>query len=668
MDKNSAKGRIDELRRELHRHNYLYYVKAEPEISDFEFDRLLQELESLENRFPEFNDENSPTKRVGSDISEGFKQYPHAIPMLSLGNTYSREELSAFADRVRKVIDASVEYTCELKYDGVAISLTYEQGRLIRALTRGDGITGDDVTSNVRTIRSIPLQLRGNGYPDRFEIRGEVLMPLEGFRRLNEQRSKAGEQLFANPRNATAGTLKLQNSSIVAKRPLDCYLYSFAAKESLFATHFENLNACRDWGFKIPPYNKLAGSLDEVFSFIDYWAGNRRELPFEIDGVVVKVNNMEQQQQLGFTAKTPRWAIAYKFKAEQVRTRLLSVDFQVGRTGAVTPVANLTPVQLAGTTVKRASLHNADQIALLGLKEEDYVFVEKGGDIIPKIVGVDTGMRKKDASRVSFISNCPECGTALTRLPGEAAHYCPNAYGCPPQIKERLGHFVSRKAMNINAAEATIELLYNENLVNNPADLYRLQYEDIIGLDRFAEKSSRNLVSSIEGSKSVPFPRVLYALGIRYVGETVAKKLAARFRSIDQLISATKDELVEVEEIGERIAESVISFFSNEKNKQMINDLVNAGLQFSIPREEKKAESGPLTGKSIVISGKFTGYSRDELKEIVENNGGKNVGSVSTKTSYVLAGEDMGPEKRKKAEELGIPLISIDDFLEMVKG
>lgn len=666
MDKTSAKARIEELRRELHRHNHLYYVKAQPEISDFEFDLLLQELETLEKKFPEFSDENSPTKRVGSDISEGFEQFPHEIPMLSLGNTYSREELASFAERIRKVIDGPVEYVCELKYDGVAISLTYEQGRLVRALTRGDGVTGDDVTANVRTIRSIPLQLIENGYPERFEIRGEVLMPLEGFRRMNEQRLEAGEQLFANPRNATAGTLKMQNSSVVAKRPLDCYLYSFATTESLFISHFESLNACSDWGFKIPPYSKLVGSLDEVFDFIDHWADNRRELPFEIDGVVVKVNSLEQQEQLGFTAKTPRWAIAYKFKAERARTRLLSVDFQVGRTGAVTPVANLEPVQLAGTTVKRASLHNADQIAMLGLKEEDHVYVEKGGDIIPKIIGVDIEMRKGDPKPVKFISNCPECGAELKRLPGEAAHYCPNAYGCPPQIKERLEHFVSRKAMNINAAEATIELLYNEGLVHNPADLFRLRYEDVIRLDRFAERSSKNLIASIKYSKAVPFPRVLYALGIRYVGETVAKKLAMHFKSIDQLIAATKEELVEADEIGERIAESVISFFSNEKNVRMTDELMNAGVRFAIPREEQ-AVSDRLEGKTFVISGKFSGYSRDELKEMVEKNGGKNVSSVSAKTSYILAGENMGPEKLKKAESLGIPVISIDDFMNMVK-
>lgn len=672
MNNGSAKGRIEELRGELHRHNYLYYVKAEPEISDFEFDLLLQELETLEKRFPEFADDNSPTRRVGSDISEGFEQYPHEIPMLSLGNTYNRDELTAFAERVRKVVDEPVEYVCELKYDGVAISLTYEQGRLVRALTRGDGVTGDDVTANVRTIRSIPLQLRGNGYPERFEIRGEVLMPLDGFRRMNEQRGEAGEQLFANPRNATAGTLKMQNSSVVARRPLDCYLYSFAAAGSLFETHFESLNACSAWGFKIPPYSKLVKSPDELFGFIDHWGEKRGELPFEIDGVVVKVNDLEQQQQLGFTAKTPRWAIAYKFKAERVRTRLLGVDFQVGRTGAVTPVANLEPVQLAGTTVKRASLHNSDQIAMLGLREDDHVYVEKGGDIIPKIVGVDIGSRTGDPPPVKFITNCPECGTELTRLPGEAAHYCPNAYGCPPQIKERIEHFVSRKAMNINAAEATIGLLYNEGLVHTPADLYKLRYDDVIGLDRFAEKSSLNLVASIEESKSVPFPRVLYALGIRYVGETVAKKLAMHFKSLDALMSATKEELIAVDEIGERIAASVMSFFSNEKNVQMTGELVNAGLRFAIPREEQVAEeqgvSNRLAGKSFVISGKFSEYSRDKLKEMVEQHGGKNVGSVSAKTAYILAGENMGPEKRKKAEALGIPVISIDDFMDLLKS
>lgn len=668
MNRTSAKERIEKLRSELHRHNHLYYVEAAPEISDFEFDLMLQELEGLEKKYPEFSDDNSPTKRVGSDIVEGFEQRPHEIPMLSLGNTYSREELADFEARIRKTIDGDVEYVCELKYDGVAISLTYENGSLVRALTRGDGVVGDDVTTNVRTIRSIPLKLTGHDYPSRFEIRGEVLMPLEGFRKMNEERSRRGEQVFANPRNATAGTLKMQNSVLVAQRPLDCYLYAAAIKEQVFETHFESLNACKAWGFKIPPYSKLVGSLEEVYAYIDDWAEKRGELPFEIDGVVVKVNSLAQQRILGFTAKTPRWAIAYKFKAQQASTKLMGVDFQVGRTGAVTPVANLAPVQLAGTTVKRASLHNADQMRMLDLREEDEVFVEKGGDIIPKIVGVDKAQRTGDPPAVRFIRHCPECGTELVRLPGEAAHYCPNAYGCPPQIRERIEHFISRKAMNINAAGATIAQLYKEGLVSNPADLYQLKYEDIIGLERFAEKSSRNLVASIQGSREVPFPRVLYALGIRYVGETVAKKLAQYFGSIHRLREASMEELVEVEEIGERIAGSVISFFDDPKNNEIIGALEQAGLQLEMeqPAGEGSA-SEKLEGKTFVISGKFSDYSRDELKELVEKNGGKNVGSVSSKTSYILAGENMGPEKLKKAEALDIPVISVEDFMELIK-
>lgn len=665
MDKASAKERIQFLRDKLHRHNHLYYVLAQPEITDFEFDILLQELDVLEKKFPEFDDENSPTKRVGSDISEGFKQYSHEIPMLSLGNTYSREEISDFEARIKKIIESEVEYVCELKYDGVAISLRYEKGQLTRALTRGDGIVGDDVTVNVRTIKSIPLRLQGEGYPEKFEIRGEVLMPKEGFRKMNEQREKDGEAAFANPRNATAGTLKMQNSAIVAKRPLDCYLYSMAAEGNLFPSHFESLEACKKWGFKIPPYNKIASSIEEVYNFIDLWDEKRNDLPFEIDGVVIKVNNLSQQEELGFTAKTPRWAIAYKFKAQQASTKLLSVDFQVGRTGAVTPVANLEPVHLAGTTVKRASLHNADQIALLDLMENDEVFVEKGGEIIPKIVGVDKSKRPLGAKAIEFIKNCPECNTPLVKSEGEAAHYCPNIYGCPPQIKERLTHFISRKAMNINAAEATIEQLYNEGLIKNPADLYTLHYDDIIALERFADKSSKNLIESIAASKEVPFPRVLFALGIRYVGETVAKKLVSHFRSLEAIRAASLEELTEVDEIGERIAESVIRFFQDENNVKIIDGLAEAGVKLEMD-DEPLIRSQQLGGKSIVISGTFSGYSRDQLKEIVEQNGGKNVSSISSKTSFILAGENMGPEKLKKAETLGIEIISLDEFLKML--
>lgn len=666
MDKTAAKQRIGTLRKELHRHNHLYYVKARPEISDFDFDLMMQELETLERKYPEFSDDNSPTKRVGSDIVEGFEQHPHETPMLSLGNTYSREELADFEKRIRKSVSEPVEYVCELKYDGVAISITYEQGRMVRAITRGDGVVGDVVTGNVRTIRSIPLQLSGEGYPERFEIRGEVLMPLEGFRRMNAQREERGEQLFANPRNATAGTLKMQNSAEVARRPLDCYLYAAAIRDNRFGTHFESLAACSDWGFKIPPYSKVVGSLEEVFAFIDHWAEQREHLPFEIDGVVVKVNDLAQQQQLGFTAKTPRWAIAYKFKARQAGTRLKSVDFQVGRTGAVTPVANLEPVQLAGTTVKRASLHNADQMAMLDLRENDHVLVEKGGDIIPKIVGVETAKRQGDPQPVKFISHCPECGTPLERLPGEAAHYCPNAYGCPPQIRERIEHFISRKAMNINAAGATIALLHDQGLINGPADLYRLQYNDIIGLERFADKSTRNLLASIGASREVPFPRVLYALGIRYVGETVARKLANAFGSMERIRKATREELMAVDEIGERIAESVINFFADRQNAETVEALEAAGVQMEVTENEKPV-GNRLEGKSFVISGTFEKFARGELKEMVEKNGGRNVSAVSANTDFILAGEKMGPEKLKKAESLGIPVISIDAFLEMLK-
>ncbi len=664
MDKVSAEKRIDFLRSELHRHSNLYYVQNKPEITDFAFDLLLQELETLEKKYPEFYDENSPTRRVGSDIADGFVQYAHSIPMLSLGNTYSREELSDFETRIRKVIQNPVEYVCELKYDGVAVSLSYEDGKLVRALTRGDGIVGDDVTANVRTIKSIPLRLQGNSYPRKFEIRGEVLMHREAFNKMNEQRMADGEQVFANPRNATAGTLKMQDSSVVSKRPLDCFLYYAALFDNIFETHFESLAACSTWGFKVPPYNRLLSSMEQVFEYIDNWAANRETLPFDIDGVVVKVNDLRQQHVLGFTAKTPRWAIAYKFKAQQASTKLLSVDFQVGRTGAVTPVANLEAVHLAGTIVKRASLHNADQIALLDLKENDRVFVEKGGDIIPKIVGVDLSSRSENSISIRFISNCPECGTLLVKQEGEAAHYCPNYYGCPPQIKERIIHFVSRKAMNINAADATIELLYNEGLIKNPADLYNLKFEDIIRLERFAEKSTQNLVESISASKNVPFPRVLFALGIRYVGETVAKKLAAHFRTIEKIKEAKLEELMDVDEIGERIAESVISFFSDRVNNDIIYTLKQAGIQMELT--EDRLNSGKLDDSKFVISGTFSAYSRDQLKEMVENYGGKNVSSVSSKTTYLLAGDNMGPEKLKKANALGIQIISIDEFLNMI--
>lgn len=665
MDQTEAKERIKFLSNELHRHNYLYYVKASPEITDFQFDILLQELDSLEKKHPEFKDENSPTQRVGSDISEGFEQFEHKIPMLSLGNTYTREELEDFAERIKKTIDEDVMYACELKYDGVAISLTYRDGTLFRALTRGDGSVGDDVSANVRTIRSIPLKLHGEGYPREFEIRGEVLMPREGFDKMNEQRAKDGEQVFANPRNATAGTLKMQDSKIVAHRPLDCYLYAVAGAEGLFNSHAESLEACKAWGFKVPPYNRLAKSIEEVFAFIDQYDRSRKELPFDIDGVVIKVNSYKQQQSLGFTAKSPRWAIAYKFKAEQVATRLMGVDFQVGRTGAVTPVANLEPVQLAGTTVKRASLHNADQIAQLGLCEGDMVYVEKGGDIIPKIVGIDLHNRMPGASRLEFIEYCPECSTELVKNPEEAAHYCPNSLGCPPQIRGRLEHFISRRAMNINAAEATIEQLHKEGLIQTPADLYRLKYEDIIGLDRFAKKSSENLLASIDASRQVAFPRLLFALGIRYVGETVARKLAEYFGSMDALARASMEQLVEVDEIGDRIAESVQRFFGDERNQKIISELNEAGLKMHMEQENQQSEK--LNSLSFVVSGVFEGLSRDDVKKKVLDHGGKITSSISTKTAYVLAGDKMGPEKKKKAESLNVPVIGLEEFLELLK-
>jgi DNA ligase (NAD+) len=665
MSNTSLKERIELLRKKLHKHNYLYYVMAQPEINDFQFDIMMQELEELEKIHPEFKDKNSPTCRVGSDISSGFEQFEHRNPMLSLGNTYNEEEVREFDQRVKKIITEPVEYACELKYDGVAISLSYENGRLFRALTRGDGVVGDDVTNNIRTIRSIPLELFGDNYPARFEIRGEVLMPVAGFKKMNETRVKEGEAAFANPRNASAGTLKMQDPSAVARRPLECFLYSVAIDEDMFTSHFESLQAVGDWGFSVPAYSKKADSIEEVLEFINHWAERRNELPFEIDGIVMKVNSYQQQNILGFTAKTPRWAIAYKFKAERVASRLLSVDFQVGRTGAVTPVANLDPVQLAGTTVKRASLHNADQINLLGLKLHDKVYVEKGGDIIPKIVGVDTSAREARAMDIQFISHCPECKEPLIKREEEAAHYCPNSSACPPQIKGRLEHFISRKAMNINAAEATINQLFNAGLVSNPADMYDLSVDDVIKLDGFKIKSSENLVASIKDSVLIPFPRVLYSLGIRYVGETVAKKLAAYFKSIDALVAADMESLVEVDEIGDRIAGSVISYFELESSKELIQRLRDAGLKMEV-EESQKSGSKVLTGKSFVISGKFTSHSRDELKEMVELNGGKNVSSVSSKTSFVLAGENMGPEKYKKAESLQIPIIAIEEFLDML--
>ncbi len=665
MTPEQAKARIEELRRALQQHNHNYYVKSEPSISDFEYDLLINELQTLETKFPEFDDNNSPTRRVGSDLNREFESFYHRYPMLSLGNTYNKEELSEFDQRVQKAVGEDYAYFCELKYDGVAVALTYQNGSLSRALTRGDGTRGDDVTHNIRTIRSIPLRLHGDNFPPEFEIRGEVILPAENFKALNSDREKKGEPPFANPRNAASGTLKMQNSSQVARRPLDCFFYYIPGEQQLFNTQHESLEAARSWGFKVPEYGKLAPSVKDVFEFIDHWERERDKLPFEIDGVVIKVDSIQLQRQLGFTAKTPRWAISYKFRAEQATSRLLSIDFQVGRTGAVTPVANLEPVQLAGTTVKRASLHNADQIALLDIRLGDYVYVEKGGEIIPKIVGVDKKQRKKDSKAFEFISTCPECGTRLIRAEDEAAHYCPNLSGCPPQIKGRIEHFISRKAMEINAAEATIDLLFREGLVKDASDLYMLTFHQVRDLERFGEKSANNLIESIQSSRQTPFPRVLYALGIRYVGETVARKLAEAFLSMERLMEADRESLEQVDEIGERIAESLLSYFGNEDNQQFIARLKAAGLRMEMePAREIISKS--LAGKTFVISGIFSLHSREELKDIILQHGGKNSTSISARTDYILAGENMGPSKYQKAQKLGIPIITEEQFLAML--
>ncbi len=668
MNREEAKSRIEWLRKELHDHNYRYYILSKPAISDYEFDSLMKELSDLEDNFPEYSDENSPTKRIGSDISTEFEQVKHKYPMLSLGNTYSMEELKEFDNRVKKIIGSDFEYVCELKYDGVAISLNYENGKLIRAVTRGDGEKGDDVTRNVRTIKSIPLILKGDDYPLDFEIRGEIFMNRKGFEKMNNEREESGDPVFANPRNATSGTLKSQNSSIVAKRPLDCYLYHLAGEDLPYSNHYENLIKASSWGFKIPlQYSKKVGSMEEIFKYIQLWEQERKTLPFDIDGIVVKVNSYDKQRQLGFTAKTPRWAIAYKYKAEHTVTTLKSIDFQVGRTGAITPVANLDPVQLAGTIVKRASLYNADQISLIDVRIGDKVFVEKGGEIIPKITGVDLTLRIPGTEPFVFISTCPECGTELIRKPEEAAHYCPNVYGCPPQIKGRIEHFVSRKAMDINIAEATIDQLYKHKLILNMADLYKLEYFQLVKLERFAEKSANNLLRSIEDSKKVPFPRVLYALGIRYVGETVAKKLARHFGSMESIRNASMEELISVDEIGQRIAGSLKEYFSYPINIEIIERLKSYGLRFEINIKSDIYRSDRLKGKLFVISGTFSKFTRDELKSLIELNGGKNLSAVSQKTNYLLAGNKVGPEKLKKAKAFNIPLINEDDFEKMIQ-
>jgi DNA ligase (NAD+) len=661
-----VKDQIEALRKELEKHNYNYYVLSAPSISDFEFDAKQKELQELEAAHPEFFDPNSPTQRVGSDIASGFEQVTHVYPMLSLGNTYSEAEVQDFYERVRKGLNEEFELVCELKYDGTSISLTYENGSLIRAVTRGDGEKGDDVTANVKTIRSIPLRLKGN-YPPNFEIRGEILMPWSVFDELNREREAQEEQLFANPRNAASGTLKMQNPAIVASRKLDAYFYYMLGEKLPSDLHSGNLMVARSWGFKISDATKICKTLEEVSAFINYWDIERKNLPVATDGIVLKVNSLTQQKNLGYTAKSPRWAIAYKFQAESAITRLNSVSYQVGRTGAVTPVANLDPVQLSGTTVKRASLHNADIIEALDLHIGDMVFVEKGGEIIPKITAVDKDARVLIGDKVKFIKICPECGAGLIRYEGEVAHYCPNENACPPQIKGKMEHFVSRKAMNIDGlGSETINLLYQNDLLRNIADIYSLKIPDLIRLERLGSKSAYNIQAGVEKSKEVPFERVVFALGIRFVGETVAKKLAFAFRNIESLEKATVEELVAVDEIGERIAQSVVQYFANSMNLETINRLKEAGLQMSLSEDKLQARGNALEGLSIVISGSFKLHSRDEYKAIIEQQGGKNVGSVSSKSSFILAGENMGPEKLKKAESLGVKLVDETTFLSMI--
>jgi len=661
--------RIEFLRDELNRHNHNYYVLSAPVISDYDFDQMMLELQQLEAAHPESFDPNSPTQRVGSDISKEFKQVFHRYPMLSLGNTYSRGEVADFYDRVSKGLEGEpFEIVCELKYDGTSISLWYENGKLDKAVTRGDGEKGDDVTENAKTIKSVPLVLQGEDFPKSFEIRGEILMPWDVFEKLNKERSANDESLFANPRNAASGTIKTQNSKEVAKRKLDSYLYYLLGENLPFPTHYENLLAAKKWGFKISDASRVCRSIDEVFEFISYWDEERKNLPVATDGIVLKVNSISQQQMLGYTAKSPRWAIAYKFQAERACTKLKSVSFQVGRTGAVTPVANLEPVQLSGTIVKRASLHNADIIASLDLYVGDMVYVEKGGEIIPKIVGVDYEQRGADITqKVEFLTICNECGTPLVREAGEAAYYCPNESNCPPQIKGRIEHFVGRKAMDINLGEENVNLLYQKNFIHNVADLYDLKFNDLSGLDRWGEVSARNLLDSLERSKNVPFERVLFALGIRYVGVTTAKKIANALKNIESIEKATVMDLLAVDEVGETIAQSVVDYFANEENRAIIHRLKEYGLQFSLDEEVLKQHSDKLAGLSIVISGTFSNHSRDELKELIEKNGGKNVSSISSKTHYLLAGENMGPAKLEKAQKLNVKIISEQEFEEMIK-
>lgn len=664
---NNPKQRIEELRTELHKHNHNYYVLSAPTISDFDFDKLLKELDDLELQYPEYADQNSPTQRVGSDINKQFVQVAHKYPMLSLSNTYSDAEVADFYGKVQKELNNDFYIDCELKFDGTSIALTYRDGKLFQALTRGDGVVGDDVTANVRTIKSIPLTLYGSDYPAEFEIRGEILMPWKVFDELNIERAAQEEPLLANPRNATSGTLKQQDPKVVASRKLDSYLYFMLGENLPSDSHYENLQKAKEWGFKISDATRRLKTLDEIFAFLKFWDEERKKFPVATDGVVLKVDSLRQQRNLGYTSKFPRWAIAYKFQAEKEITELLSVSYQVGRTGTITPVANLKPVLLSGTTVKRASLYNEDAIKALDLHIGDMVYVEKGGEIIPKITGVDKLLRKVGSEAVQFAKICPECGTPLVRDDGEAAYYCPNYKGCAPQIKGRIEHFITRKAMNIAGGSETIEHLYNAKLINDVADLYTLRWQDVARLERWGEKSARNLTDSIQNSVKVPYERVLYAIGIRFVGETVAKKLALAFPSIDILSKATLEELTQIDEIGERIAISVIDFFKDESNILLINKLKEFDLQFELSNEILSQRTNKLEGKTIVISGTFEKHSRDEYKELIERNGGKNSGSISAKTNYVLAGDNMGPAKLEKAKKLGVQIISETDFLTMIE-
>ena len=668
MDKKEAEKELEKLSKEIEEHNYKYYAQATPSISDYEFDMLLEKLVKLEKEHPELVKPDSPSQRVGGTITKEFKQVKHKYPMISLANTYSEEELRDFDERVQKAIGGHVEYVCELKYDGVAISLIYKNGKLSHAITRGDGVQGDDVTTNVKTIRSIPLTLKGHGYPEEFEVRGEIFIPLKIFEQINKERVDIGEEPFANPRNSAAGTLKMQDSAEVAKRRLDSTAYYLLGENLPFSTHYQSIETIKKWGFKVSEYVEVVKNMDEVHNFIKKWEKKRHDLPFDIDGIVIKVNSLKYQQTLGFTAKSPRWAVAFKYKAENAATVLKSISFQVGRTGVITPVANLEPVLLVGTIVKRASLHNADIIHKLDVRVGDTVFVEKGGEIIPKITGVDVDKRSADAKPFHFITHCPECGAQLVREEGEANHVCPNAEHCPPQIKGKIEHFVGRRAMNIESIGAeTIELFNKAGLVNNIGDIYDLKKEDIVPLERMAEKSAANIIEGIETSKQVPFERVLFALGIKHVGETTAKKLAFKFKSMDALRKATVADLLEVSDVGEVLAKSLIDYFADKDNEAILHKLQHKGLKFELNADEIAAFSDKLLSKTFVVSGVFMKHSRDEIVKMIEKNGGKNTGSVSAKTSYIVAGENMGPAKLEKAKKLNVPIISEDEFLDMIK-